>query len=63
MRPAAPALLFVDVQFEFELPLCGASIALPFALSMEAFAIVGDMMVPFNVSSGALFARAHHAAM
>ena len=60
---AAPALLFVDVQWEFELPLCGAAIALPFALSLSAFAVSGDITAPFNASTPTLLARAHHAAM
>ncbi len=60
---AAPSLLFVDLVWEFELPVCGASIALPFSLSAQAFVIVGDAVVPFNVSTGALLARSHHAAM
>ena len=59
----APALLFADVLWEFDLPLCGASMAVPFSVSMEVFVIAGGAVVPFNVSTGALLARAHHGAM
>ena len=62
-RRAAPALFFAHVQWEFEVPLCGATIALPFTLSMAAFAVVGNVFVPFNITTRTLLARAHHAAM
>jgi hypothetical protein len=62
-RLAAPSLLSVDIQWEFELPLCGAAIALHFALSVSAFAVSGDVLAPVNASTPTLLARAHHAAM
>jgi hypothetical protein len=56
-------LFFVEVQWEFELPVCGESLHLPFTLSVDAFAVIGDAKVPFNVSTPTLLTRAHHAAV
>jgi hypothetical protein len=53
----------VDVQWEFELPVCGGSLDLQFALSVHAFAVIADAVLPFNRSTGKLMARANHAAM
>jgi hypothetical protein len=59
----APDWFFVDVQWEFELPVCGGSLDLQFALSVHAFAVIADAVLPFNLSTGKLMARANHAAM
>jgi len=59
----APDWFFVDVQWEFELPVCGGSLDLQFALSVHAFAVIADAVLPFNRSTGKLMARANHAAM